>query len=82
MRAGLKKLRSPEFGRLTSGKRTVSRPYGGVLSHEEVKGRYDYSICFAHHRHFAHANIVLLQNCESILDRRSKADEEITLAKR
>ena len=39
VRAGLKKLRSPEFGRLTSGKRTVSRPYGGVLSHEEVKGR-------------------------------------------
>ena len=44
VRAGLKKLRSPEFGRLTSGKRTVSRPYGGVLSHEEVKGRYAYHI--------------------------------------
>jgi large subunit ribosomal protein L34e len=40
VRSGLKKLRGAAFGRLTSGQRTVTRPYGGVLSHEEVKGRY------------------------------------------
>jgi ribosomal protein L34E len=36
---GLSSLRPAEFGRLTSSKRTVSRPYGGVLGHDEVKER-------------------------------------------
>jgi len=39
-KAGLPALRSPAFGRLTSGKRTVTRAYGGTLRHDEVKDRY------------------------------------------
>ena len=36
---GLPRLRPQAFSRLTSGKRTVSRPYGGTLTHQDVKDR-------------------------------------------
>ena len=38
-KAGLPRLSSPAFGRLTSAKRTVARAYGGVLGHDEVRER-------------------------------------------
>ena len=36
---GLPRLRPQAFGRLTSAKRTVARPYGGTLTHSDVKDR-------------------------------------------
>lgn len=45
-KAGLPSLSSPAFGRLTSAKRSVARPYGGVLGHEEVRERYNHYFTF------------------------------------
>ena len=36
---GLPRLSSPAFGRLPSSKKSVSRAYGGVLNHDDVKDR-------------------------------------------
>jgi large subunit ribosomal protein L34e len=36
---GISRLRNPKFSKLTKRARTVSRPYGGSLSHEAVKHR-------------------------------------------
>ena len=38
-KAGLPRLSAPAFGRLTSAKRSVTRAYGGVLGHDEVRER-------------------------------------------
>ena len=38
--AGLPRLSTPAFRRISATKRTVARPYGGVLDHSEVKDRY------------------------------------------
>jgi ribosomal protein L34E len=45
-KAGLPRLSTPGFSRLTSGHRTVARAYGGVLGHDEVRDRYLFSIFF------------------------------------
>ncbi len=37
--AGLPKLRSPAFSRLTTTQKSVARPYGGKLTHDEVRDR-------------------------------------------
>ena len=37
--AGIPKLRSPALSRLTVTKRTISRPYGAKLTHEEVRNK-------------------------------------------
>ena len=37
--AGIPRLRSPALRRLTASKRTVARPYGGKLTHTEVRDK-------------------------------------------
>lgn len=36
---GISRLRNPKFAALSKRSRTVSRPYGGSLTHEAVKHR-------------------------------------------
>ena len=36
---GIKRMRPAAFRRLSYSNRTVARPYGGVLTHQEVKDR-------------------------------------------
>ena len=38
--AGVPRLRSPALSRLTRTQRTVARPYGGKLTHSEVRDKY------------------------------------------
>ena len=38
--AGIPRLRSPALSRLTHTQRTVARPYGGKLTHSEVRDKY------------------------------------------
>ena len=38
--SGVPRLRSPALSRLTRTQRTVARPYGGKLTHSEVRDKY------------------------------------------
>ena len=38
--AGLPRIGTPAFRKISATKRTVSRPYGGVLDHADIKDRY------------------------------------------
>lgn len=37
--SGLQKLRNPQYRKLSKTKRSISRPYGGVLTPQEVKDK-------------------------------------------
>ena len=63
--AGIPRLRSPALSRLTRTQRTVARPYGGKLTHSEVRDKYASTL-----------SLLISQDRACLPDRGGEADEE------